>query len=137
MLHRLGDRRLGDGVEDDPLDRRGLDRLAAGQILQHVPADRLALAIGVRGQDQAVGALERLGDVREALGRFAIDLPAHGEIIVRPHRAILGGQVAHVAIGGQHRVVGAKITVDGFRLGGALDDDNFHAGLCAEAPTIV
>ena len=59
MLHRLGDRRAGDGVEHHPLDLGALDRLAAVQHLQHVPADRLALAVGVGGEDQPVGALER------------------------------------------------------------------------------
>ena len=72
-------------VEDHPLDLGALDRLLAVQDLQQVPADRLALAVGVGGQDQGVGALERVGDVVQPLGGLGVDLPTHGEVVVRLH----------------------------------------------------
>ena len=52
MLHRLEHRLLGDGVEHHPLDRLLLERVLLLEDFQHVPGDRLALAIGVGGQDQ-------------------------------------------------------------------------------------
>ncbi len=63
MLHRLGDGLLGDGVEDDALDLVVLQRLLFLEHFQHVPGDRLALAIRVGRQDELVGALKRMRDV--------------------------------------------------------------------------
>ena len=85
---------------------------------QHVPGDRLALAIGVGRQDELVGALDRLGDVVEPLLRLGIDLPDHAEIGVGIDRAVLGRQVADMAERGQHLVAAAEIFIDRFRLGG-------------------
>ena len=132
LLHRLGDGGLGDGVEDDALDLRVLaDGLAAGQRFEQVPGDRLALAVGVGGEDELAVVLERLGDGAEVLRGGGVDLPAHGEVVVGIDRAVLRGQVADVAIGGEHRVAGAEILVDGLGLGGRFDDDDGHAGLRA------
>ena len=58
-----------------------------------------------------------------------IDLPDHGEIVVRLHRAVLGGQVADMAEAGQHFIAGAQILIDGLGLGGGFDDEDVHAGL--------
>ena len=91
-----------------------------------MPGDRLALAIRVGGEDQPLGVLERRGDVGDPLGRPAVDLPGHGEILVGPHRAVLGRQVADMAVGGKNREVLAEIFVDGFRLGRRFDDDDIH-----------
>jgi len=84
-------------------------------------------SIRVGGQDQAVGALHGVGDVVDPLGALGFDLPGHGEIVVRLHRAVLRRQVADMAIAGQHPIVGAKVFVDGLNLARALDDDDFHA----------
>ena len=59
MLARVGhrglDRRLGDLVEDHPLDRHlGLERL------DQVPGDGLALAVLIRGEQELVDVLEQL-----------------------------------------------------------------------------
>ena len=58
MLHRLGHRLLGDGVEHHALDLLVLERLLLLQHLEHVPRDRFAFAIRVGGEDQLVGTLE-------------------------------------------------------------------------------
>ncbi len=126
MLHRLGDRGLGDGVEDDAADRLVLDQLLLLQHVEDVPGDGFALAIRVGGEDQLVGVLERIADVGEALARGGVDFPGHGEVLVGQHRAVLGRQVAHMAIAGEDLVVLAQILVDCLCLGRAFDDDQFH-----------
>ena len=94
--------------------------------LEHVPGDRLALAVGVGGQDQLVGAFDRPGDVVEALLGLVVDLPEHAEIVLGIDRSVLGRQVAHMAERGQHLVAGAKVFVDRLGLGRRLDDDDIH-----------
>ena len=59
VLHRLGHRLLGDGVEHDALDLLALQRVLLLEHFEHVPGDRLALAVGVGGEDQLVGAFDR------------------------------------------------------------------------------
>ena len=61
MLHRLGHRRIGDRVEGHALDV-GRQRLLLPKHFLDVPADRLALAVGVGGEDQRVGVLRLVGD---------------------------------------------------------------------------
>src|SRR5262249_539256 len=97
--------------------------------LQDVPGDRLALAVRVGGEDELVGALDRLGDVAEALLRLAVDLPDHLEVALGVDRAVLGGQVAPMAERGQHLIAPAEVFIGGCGLGGGLDDDDVHAGL--------
>ena len=128
VLHRLGDGVLGDGVEHHPGDLGALDGLLALQDFQHVPADRLAFAIGVGGQDQAVGAFQRLDDVVEPFVGLGVDLPEHLEVFVGLHRPVLRRQVADVPVRRQHLIVGAKVAVDGAGFTRAFDDDNVHAG---------
>ena len=70
VAHRLLHRLPGDGVEDDALDRLVAQHVLGLQHLQDVPGDRLALAVGVGGEDHAVGALHRRGDVGKALLRL-------------------------------------------------------------------
>ena len=118
MLHRLGHRLLGDGVEHHALDGLLAERLLLFEEFQHMPGDRLALAIGVGGENELVGALDRLGDVVEPLLRLGIDLPEHLEIVVRIDRAGLRRQVADMAERGQDFVALAQILIDGLRLGG-------------------
>ena len=126
-LHRLGDGRLGDGVEDHPLNGLVLHGALGAQDVQDVPGDGLALAVGVGGQDDAVRGLGRLGDLRQALGGLGVDLPGHGEVLVRADRAVLGRQVADMSVARQDLVVRPQVLVDGLGLGRALDDDEVHA----------
>jgi hypothetical protein len=60
VRHRLGHRLLGDRVEGDALHRLGSAFFAPTP--PHMPADRLALAIRVGGEDQAVSFLGLVGD---------------------------------------------------------------------------
>jgi hypothetical protein len=91
-----------------------------------VPGDGLALAIRIGRQDQLFGALGRLGDFLDPGGAAAFDFPGDGEVFLRPHRPVLRGQVADMAEGGQHLIIGAKILVDGLGFGRGFDDDDFH-----------
>ena len=61
MLHRLGDRRIRDGVERHALDVCR-QRLLLAEHLLDVPADGLTLPVGVGGEDQGVGILRLVGD---------------------------------------------------------------------------
>ncbi len=75
VLHGVADRLLGDGVEYDALDRLLLQRVLFLEHFEHVPGDRLALAVGVGGEDQAIGAFDGAGDVVQPLLRLVVDLP--------------------------------------------------------------
>ena len=127
VAHRRGDRVLGDRVEHHPVDPLVLEDLLGLEYLVDVPGDRLAFAVGVGRQNDAVGALHRVGDLVEALGRLGVDLPAHGEVVLGVDRAVLGGEVAHVAERSVDVVVLAEILADRLDLGRQLDDDNLHA----------
>ncbi len=126
VVHRLGHRLLGDGVEDDALDRLAGQCLLLLEYFQHMPGNRLAFAIRVGGENELVGTLGGLGDVVETLLRLGIDLPHHAEIVLGIHRAGLGWQVADMAKGGQDFVAAAQILIDGFRLGGRFNNDKIH-----------
>ena len=127
MAHRLLHGVLGDRVEHHPVDALVLEQPLVLEDLVDVPGDRLALAVGVGRQDDPLGVPDRHADVAEPLGRLGVDFPAHGEIVVRVDRAVLGREVADVAIGGVDPVVLAQVLVDGLRLGGRFDDHDFHA----------
>ena len=126
MLHRFGHRLLGDGVEHHPLDRLAVERLLLLEHLEHVPGDRLTLAVGVGRQNELVGALGCLRDVVEPLLRLGIDLPNHAEIGIGIDRAALGGKVAHMAERRQNLIATTKILVDRLRLGGRFHDYQIH-----------
>ena len=126
MAHRILDRLLGDGVEDDAIDALVLEQLLALENFVDMPGDRLALAVGVGREDDAVGALDCASDVAQPLGGLGVDLPAHGEIIVRIDRTVLGGEVADMAERGVDVVAFAQIFIDGFGLGRRFDDHDLH-----------
>ena len=126
-LHGLGHGRTRDGVENHPFHGLVLHNPLLLQDIQHVPGDGLAFPVGVGGQDDAVRGLGRLGDLRQAFRSLCVDLPGHGEVLVRTDRPIPGRQVADVAVAGQDLVVWPQVLVDGFGLGRALDDDEVHA----------
>ena len=126
MLDGVEHGAFGDLVERHALDIDALDRLALDQRLQDVPRDGLALAVGVGGQIQVLGPVERLGDRIQVLGRAGVGNVGHREVLVGANRAVLRRQIAHVAIARQHPVVVAEISIDGLGLGGRFDDDDVH-----------
>ncbi len=91
-----------------------------------MPGDRLALAIGVGGEDQPLRGFERRGNLGDPLGRAPVGLPVHGEIFVGADRAVLRRQIADVTVRGKNSEALAQVFVDGFRLGGRFDDDDVH-----------
>jgi hypothetical protein len=88
-----------------------------------VPADRLALAVRVGGQEDAFRRLCRLGDCRDVLLVLLDQVVAHGEAVGRVDRAFLRHQVADMAVRGQDGEVLAEVLVDRLGLGGRLDDE--------------
>ena len=126
VAHGVEHRLLGDGVEHHPLDRDACKSLLAVEHLEHMPGDGLALAIGVGGEDQLAGALDGLGDLVEALRRLGLNVPMHLEVVVWDDRAVLRGQIADMAVGGDDAVSGPQIFIDGLCLGGQFDDDDVH-----------
>ena len=100
--------------------------LLAVEHLEHVPGDGLALAIGVGGEDQLAGALDGLGNLVEALRRLGLNVPMHLEVVIWDDRAVLRGQIADMAVGGDNAVFGPQIFIDGLGLGGQFDDYDVH-----------
>jgi hypothetical protein len=91
--HGLGHGGLGDGVEGDAGHLGVLaDRLAVAQRLGQVPGDRLALAVGVGGEDEVGVVLERVGDGLEVLARVGGHLPLHGEALSGSTEPSLAGR---------------------------------------------
>ena len=127
-LHRIGDGLLSDGIEGNAVDLVG-QRLALLQQFADVPADRFSFAIRVSRENEAVRLLGVVGDFLEAALLVAIEFPVHREILVRAHAAILGRQIADMAVAGQNLEVLAEVFFDGFRLGRRFYDDELHCGL--------
>ena len=97
---------MGDRVKGHALNV-GRKRLLLPQHFLHVPADRLAFAIGVGGEDQSVGMLRFVGDRLQLLRAVRRDLPQHFEVMLRIHRPILGRKIAHVTERSEHPVSAA------------------------------
>ena len=117
VLDRLGDRLLGDLVEQHPLDVR----VGGAQLLGDVPGDGLPLAIGVGRQQHALGLLGGALDLREHLLLALDDLVFGREVVVDVDAHGLAGQVLDVAHRRLHHVARAQVLLDGVRLGGRLD----------------
>jgi hypothetical protein len=83
-----------------------------------MPGDRFAFAVGVGREIEPLGAAHRLGHRLDVLLGFAVDLPRHREIVVGQHRAVLGRQVADMAIARHDLVVGPRYLLMVFALAG-------------------
>ena len=120
----LIDRALGDLAERHPLQavRRQLG------VLGDMPGDRFALAIEVGGKPHLVGATRLVGQLVELLAAVLQRLVAQGEVMVHVHAQALLRQVTDMAIGRQHGVAGAQVSLDGLGLGGRLDDHQVARG---------
>ena len=117
------DRPLRDLVEDHAAEL-GLRLLAlAAQLLREVPADGLALPVGVSGQVDRVGRLRGLLELVEHLLARGQRLVLDREAALDVDPQLLLGQVAHVSHRGLHGEAAPEVLVDGLRLCGRLDDD--------------
>ena len=119
MLQRILNRLLGDFVEREAVNLA----LLALQLLNEVPADRLALAIRVGG-DVDVGrvlrrVLQLFNDLLARLDGFV----RFGELVVDVDAQLALGQIADVSHRRDDRVVAPKVLADGFRLCRRLDHD--------------
>ena len=111
-------------VERDPADRRAVEGVARFQPGQHLPGDRLALAVRVGRQHQGLGAPERPGDRAERPGRPPAGLRDHGETVLRLHRARTGRQVRDMPPGRERPVFRSQILRQRARLGRRFDHDH-------------
>ena len=125
--HRLAHRLARDLVERDAAHRTVPERVALAQPAQHLPRDRLALAVGVRGKDETLGLDERRPDDAERTCRAPPGrLVDHREAVVGPHRARPRRQVAHQAVAGKDPVAAPEVRADRPRLGRRFDDNDPH-----------
>ena len=92
-----------------------------------MPGDGLAFAIRVGCENQGVGTLQRLTDGAYVFLVAIDDLVLHREAVLGVDGAVLGHEIAHVAVGGQDFVVAAEIFLDRLRLGWRFDDDQVLA----------
>ena len=102
VVERRPDRLFGHLVEGCALDPPAADCVPLLQPVQNLPGDRLALPVRVGGEHQPVGDRQRPGDRAERPGRPPPGLVAHGEAVLRLHRARLRRQVRDMAPG-RHR----------------------------------
>jgi hypothetical protein len=118
---------LGDFVEHHPLHLFAFQGAVGLQQLIQVPGDGLALAIGVGGEVERLGLLERTRDGVDML-LIALDhLVFHREVVLGIDRAFLGHQIPNVAVRGEDFEVLAEVFLDGFRLGRRFHDNEVRA----------
>ena len=127
--HRGAHGAAGDLVEGDAPHRDALERVLLLQHPAHMPGDRLALAVRVGRQEERIGALQRLDDRRDLRRAPRVRLPVHGEVLLGPDAAVLGGQVAHMPEAREHGVPLAEVLVDRAGLGGGFDNDDVGHGI--------
>ena len=123
VLHRLADGARRDLGEDHAVQGAPFEQAALLEDLGDVPADGFAFAIGVGREVERVGGLGRARDRLDVLLVLLDQLVAHGELALRIDRALLGHQVAHMAVRGQDMEVLAEVLVDRLRLGRRFDDE--------------
>ena len=125
---RVDPARVGEGVEDGVAGDLGECHAGGpGGVLAeqdgHVVGDRLALAIEVGCEHEAVGRLHGLLQPRDVLlGPVGHDV-LHLEVLRHVDAELRFGQVADMPVGGPDQIVRAQVLLDGLRLGGRLDHD--------------
>src|SRR5438093_230860 len=115
--------RLADSVLRDLVEQHPADVVAVAQGLRDVPGDRLALAVGVGGDEHALRLLRRLLDLGESLRLLLDGDVLRREAVLDVHPQLALRQVAHVPHRGLHGVARAEVLADRLRLGRRLDDD--------------
>ena len=105
---------------------------------QHLPGDRLALAVQIGRKDQDLGPGERRAHAPQYPRRPAPRRRVgHREAVVGADRARLRRQVAHVAVAGEHAVAAPEIPPHRLRLGRRFDDHDPHRRTTPGAPPTV
>ena len=118
VLHAVFNAGLGDLIKGHPVRLRFIQL----QELRQVPADGLSLTIGV-GRQVHIVALFGLGAQLFYQLALALDiLIVWGKVILHIHAHPGSRQVAHMAHRGHHFIVGAKVLLDGMRLGRGFHD---------------
>ena len=121
-LQGLGDRPARDLVEHHPIDRLVVQHLALAQDLRHMPGDGLAFTVEVGSEIQGLGGTHGAADGIHVFDVLFDQLIAHGETVVGVHRTLLGQEIAHMPVGGEHLVAGTEVAADGPGLGRGFDD---------------
>ena len=91
-----------------------------------MPGDRFTFAVGVSCKDQFTVFGQCIGDGFDMFAAVRANLPFHVEPVFSVDRSVLGRKVTHVAIRGQHGVIGAEIFIDGLGFGRGFDNDDRH-----------
>ncbi len=123
---RVAHRVRRDLVERHAAHRPVPDRVPLPQPRQHLPGDRLALAVGIGGEDQALGLGERGPDRAHYPPGSRGGAVDHLEVALGKDRAVLRRQVAHMPVARDDGVVDAEPAPEGPGLGRRLDDDDVH-----------
>ena len=105
--------------------------------LREMPGDRLALTIQVGGEPDLAGSLGEPPEFGDRLRLVVVDFVGGGKVVVEidARNRLLGAprglarQVADVADRSLHHESRPEILLDGFRLGGALDDHELEIAL--------
>ena len=106
------------------VEEHAVERFALGpDLLGDVPGDSLALAVGVRGEEDRVGGLRGLLEFRDNFLLGLEDLVGRAEVVLDVDSERVAGQVLHVAYGGPDVELRAEVFLDGLHLRGRLDDD--------------
>ena len=113
-------------IKDHPLRMDVMKAVVVFQRLHDMPGNGLPFPIRVGGEIKMIATPNGLGNCLHPLGGLVVGDIGHGEIFIGQDRAILGWQIAHMTVAGQHNIVVPKIFVDGFGLGRRFDDDNVH-----------
>ena len=121
LLDRARHRRLRDLVELGAVEL-GLRGLLLQQLVQ-VPADRLALAVGVGGEEDAVGLAGEPDELRDRLLLAGDDAVVRLVVLRAVDRDALLLEVADVAVAGGDLEVLAEELPEGGGLGRRFDDD--------------
>ncbi len=119
-IDRGAHRVLGDLVEEDATDRRPA---LPADLFGDVPADRLAFAIRVGGDEDGGGFARRGLEVGERLFLSGDGDVLGFEALVDVDPELLLGEITDVPHGSPHAVTATEILADGLGLRGGLDDD--------------
>ena len=88
-----------------------------------MPGDGLAFAVRVSREIERVGFLQRTNDRVDVFLAALDDLVLHCKFVIGVDGALLGYEVAHVAIGRHHLEILPEVFADGFRLRRRFDND--------------